>query len=1092
MEPKRLTQHFLNWSKVFISYTIAIPDLIWGTGLYWGFSLKSFSQKGPRLHLPKFPAIVFVLLFMISCGPEEVVVKEPPPKEDPWLARSEAWAKGRLSEMSLAEKVGQLVMVTPPDWKGKSNGKSISEEELAAFTKEMKQLHIGGLLLSDEDRESQRLLAYQINQDLESPVWVALDAGQEWAESRGYPSIQSLGAVHSDKLAYAWGMAIGNECRYLGGHIVFTSAPTILSDPLYTDAISSDPERSQLLSKALVHGLTDAPVIPCVRFLPGLETHDPESSDLFPGNDKVPDSLKIHEIAPVKALVEEQIGALALEHFAISAIDSFPVSLSSSIQQEMLRHELNYQGLIFSPTFQDSLFFNGFTPGEAEVMAIGAGTDMIVAPSELEATLVKLVESVKGGVIAEKDLDERVYRHLLKKALLGLDTFAVPHPDSILTHAPQVRLEELNRSITASSLTILRDEPGRLPLKKVATTKIATLSIGPGSRTNMQRSLDLYANMDHFYLKHGADSAKYAAMLKRLKKYNYAIVGIYPEVCQPDSGGRLSQPTLEFLHRLKDYTRPVIANFCPPTVLPDLDTLQVLVHAYDERRLTQRAMAQLIFGADTSNATLPYSVDTLFTTGTGIPQNKKLRLSYCDPEDLGIDPANLKPIDSILYGAIRLGTFPGCQVLAAKDGKVFFNKAYGYHDYDRVERVNLDDVYDIASVTKIAATTLMAMWSFDQDSLQLNAPIKDYLEELDSSFITIKDITPEELLIHKAGLPSGLPIYKYYTFVDSVDSVRTQIYSASRDSLHDLQIADELFINATILDTMWERIRMVKLPTRGTYKYSDMSMFLLKRVLERIHDTELDRFVRTNFYGPMGLKSIGYHPLDRFEEDDVVPTEKDRWWRKQILHGFVHDESTAIFGGVGGQAGLFSNTRDLAVLMQMLLNEGAYGGTRYISRGTVRKFTSRHPNSHRGLGFDMQKSVPQHDRGMCCFSASPTTFGHTGFTGTCAWADPDTDVIFIFLSNRVYPDRKNKKINIYRVRQNVQQVVYNALGLDLPPEGICVPEDEELIYLAERDSVGVDSLGNVIFAGDSIGIDSSGNIIYEEDPDVVAGTQLNP
>lgn len=1091
MEPNRLTQHFLNWSKELLSFLKSGPGLSKGRGRCLFTINRYFCLPANRYF--RLPAIAALLLLLSSCGPEEVVEVVPPPVEDPKIVRAEAWASNRLAAMTLAEKVGQLIMVTPPNWEGKSAGKTINGEELDAFAKKVGQFHIGGLLLSDEDRQSQRLLAYQVSQNIESPVWVALDAGQKWAEARGYPSLQALGATQDDNLAYAWGMAIGNECRYLGGQIVFTSAPTIFPDPLQEpEAISSQPERAQLLSSALVHGLNDAQVIPSMRFLPGLKTHSTDSSGLFPQNTDAPDSLIVHEFASIKALVEEQIGALALQHYAISAIDSFPVSLSSSIQQEMLRHELKYKGLIFSPTFQDSLFFNGFEPGEAETMAIGAGTDMVVSPSELEATLVKLMEAVQGGVIAEKDLDEKVHRHLFKKAFLGLDTLVVLHPDSILTHAPKVRLEELNRSITASSLTILRDEPGRLPLKKVATTKIATLSIGPGKRTKMQSALDLYANMDHFYLNHNAGADKYTAMLKRLKKYNYTIVGIHPELCHPDSAGRLPQATLEFLHGLKNNTRPVVANFCLPSVLPDLDSLQVLVHAFDDRRLSHRAMAQLIFGAETSTATLPFSVDTLFTIGTGIPQEKKLRLSYCDPQDLGIDPANLGAIDSILYGAIRLGTFPGCQVLAAKDGKVFFNKAYGYHDYDRAQRVSLDDVYDIASVTKIAATTLMAMWSYDQDSLKLNSPIKNYLEELDSAFITIKDITPEELLIHKAGLPSGLPIYKYYTFVDSVDSVRNQVYSVQRDSVHDLQIADELYINSAILDTMWERVRMVKLPTRGTYKYSDMSMFLLKRVLERIHNTELDKFVRTNFYGPLGLKSIGYHPLARFKEDEVVPTERDRWWRKQILHGYVHDESTAIFGGVGGQAGLFSNTRDLAVLMQMLLNGGTYGGTRYISQSTVRKFTSRHPNSHRGLGFDMQKPVPEQDRGMCCFSASPTTFGHTGFTGTCAWADPDTDVIFIFLSNRVYPDRKNQKINIYRVRQNVQQIIYNALGLDLPPEGICVPEDDELIYLAQRDSVGIDSLGNVIFAGDSIGKDSSGNTIYEEDPDVVAGTGLKP
>ncbi len=1023
-----------------------------------------YAVKGMRR---VFSIACLLLLVLTACTEEEPVVVEEPKQEDPAIARALDWADARLKTMNLAEKVGQLVMVRPGDWKGKDKGKTIAEEDLKEFTSWFHKLHLGGLLLSGEDRQSQRLLSWQVNQAPQTPVWVALDAGKAWSQARGYPELPALGAANSDKLAYSWGQAIGNECRYLGGHIVFSKASYVPGSPDQVAAgISVNPGRTELMGNALVHGLVDAPVIPCVQFLPPLSSKPQEAEGLFPYTEKIPDSLKGHEIGPIKSLVEEQIGALGMQHFTVSAIDSVPVSFSRAIQQEMLRHELNYQGLIFSPFFEDSLFTTGFAPGEAEVMAIGAGTDMIVAPSDVEETLLKLVEAVNMGVISEKDLDQKVHRHLFKKALLGLDTAVVPHPDSILTHAQEVQLAELTRVINVSSLTLLKDEPGRLPLKKVATTKIATLSIGPGKRTQMQRSLDLQANMDHFYLSGSPSQKKLEGMRKRLKKYNYALVGVHPEALSEENEGKLDSALVSFLGELKDVTRPVIANFCPPSVLEDLDSVQVLLHAYDNHRLTQRATAHVIFGSDTCHGRLPYSIDTLFAEGTGLPLNKKLRLSYVDPQTLGINPADMKAIDSIVYRAINLGTFPGCQVLAAKDGQVFFNKAYGYHDYTRKERVTLRDVYDIASVTKIAATTLMAMWSYDQDSLELDVPIKTYLEELDSSFITIKDITPEELLIHKAGLPPGLPIYQFYTFVDSVDSVKTQVYGAQEDSIHDVQIAEDFFISHAILDTMWDRARRVKLKTKGKYKYSDMSMFLLKRVLEHIHEVELDKFVAANFYGPMGLKTIGYHPLRRFDEEQVIPTEKDRWWRKQILHGFVHDESTAIFGGVGGQAGLFSNTRDLAVLMQMLINGGHYGGKRYFSNRTVRKFTSRHPNSHRGLGFDMQKPVPDPNRGMVCFSASPTTFGHTGFTGTCAWADPDNGVIFIFLSNRVYPDRKNQKINIYRVRQNVQQVVYNALGLDMPPEGICVPEEEEHVLYAAQDSVISDTLDDHLYDAD--------------------------
>jgi CubicO group peptidase (beta-lactamase class C family) len=547
------------------------------------------------------------------------------------------------------------------------------------------------------------------------------------------------------------------------------------------------------------------------------------------------------------------------------------------------------------------------------------------------------------------------------------------------------------------------------------------------------------------------------AELKRLKKYDYVLLSLHPSVTQ--KADTLSDAVRRLLSQLNHETRLVVSHFGNVNALSELDTLDCVLAAYDDRVITQQAVGQMIWGGLTGNGRLPLQIGEMFCAGDGLKCGKPIRLEYVEPEVLGITPQSMARIDSVVNTAIWSGAFPGCQILAVKNGRVFLNKSYGFHDYDHTRRVRNDDLYDIASITKIASTTLLAMQAYEEDTLKLLMPLRYYLEELDSNFVTIKDITITELMIHQAGLPPGLPVYKYYTMIDSVDSLRSRMYSSRRDdTLFTVQIAEDLYFNRNYLDTIWNRVRLIPLNPVKEYKYSDVSMFLMKAVLERIYGKGLDTLVQNRFYHPLGLQTACYHPADRFNVERLVPTERDVWWRKKQLKGYVHDHSTALFGGVGGQAGVFSDARDLAIIMQMLLNGGTYGGKRYFKQSTVERFTSRQPGSHRGLGFDMQRPAPIPGKGYNCISASPRTFGHFGFTGTCVWADPENDVIYVMLTNRVYPKANNWTINSLRVRQSVQQAVYDALGLmEMYCEDVEMPIDSIVIDALLSDSLVVDS-----------------------------------
>lgn len=988
-----------------------------------------------------FAKVFFLILILFSleaCQEEEIPVVEKIVEEPADVKRAKDWAKSVLDSLSLEQKIGQLLMLDAP--------KEMDTVSQSRFAEVVNEFAVGGMVLGAEgDREEQREFVSGLRDKSQMPIWVGMDVNEKWTDERGLPSLLTLGATGLDTLARDFGAALGAECHYLGGQMVFVSAgKTLPRGQDWTDGLASDPQTVKAMGASLLNGLLSTDVMAVARSLPHAGEMDGPGSNGFPGVEDF-DAWKERELIPVQHFANENIGALQAGHFVFHSLDSLPLSLSHRVLHTLVKEQMAYDGFIFSPSFQDSLLDRAYKPGEAEAMALAAGTDVLVAPRNLVKTIEETVKLVSEGELSESDVNNRAYRVLFQKAMMGLDTLGL---DSSQWSAPdpQIALRGLDRKITESSLTLLRDKPGRLPLKKVSDTKFATLSIGTGRKTAFQGALDPFANIDHFVLGANSKAEAYEKQLERLSKYNYVAISLHPKALPADSGGHLPGHAVRFLKDIQAESRTILVNFAAPSILADLDSIDVLLHAYDDRKTTELLAAQYIFGAATSNAVLPFEASKLFTEGSGLPRTKQIRLKNTIPEELGADPKALTKVDSIIRQAIYLGTFPGCQILAAKDGKVFYHQAFGHHDYERSRRVQLDDVYDIASVTKIAATTLMAMWSFDQDSLKLDSALKTYLPELDSSFITIKDITPRELLVHKAGLPSGLPVYKYYTYMDSVDSIKTVFYANYEDSVHTVPVADHLYFNSAYMDTIWDRARRVKLINYGRYKYSDMSMFLMKLLLERLHDTELDKFVKRKFYDPMGLKTITYHPLDRFKEERVAPTEKDLWWRKQQLKGHVHDPSTALFGGVGGQAGLFSNARDIATLMQMLLNGGSYGGKRYVSTSTVRKFTSRQANCHRGLGFDMQLSKPCDGKGMCCASASAATFGHTGFTGTCTWADPENNVVYVFLSNRVHPTSKNKKINIYRVRQAVQQAIYDALGLGLPPE--------EKVLLAEEPSPG--------------------------------------
>jgi CubicO group peptidase (beta-lactamase class C family) len=407
---------------------------------------------------------------------------------------------------------------------------------------------------------------------------------------------------------------------------------------------------------------------------------------------------------------------------------------------------------------------------------------------------------------------------------------------------------------------------------------------------------------------------------------------------------------------------------------------------------------------------------------TGLETKDPIRLKYTLPEAVGMSSVVLNRIDSVVLNAIQNKAMPGCEILVARNGSVVYQKSFGTHTYARTDTVRNTDLYDIASVTKIAATALATMRLYERNKINLKNPASKYLGILKKS--NKKNLTIEEMLSHNAGLKSWIPFYKETLLKNGFVP---GIFSPIPNEDFSVHVADSLYMNKAYTDTVWKRIADSPVEERGKYVYSDLGPIIMKAVIDNATRSDMKDYLSKYFYKPLKLTHTAFNPLERFSKREIVPTENDTVFRKQLLRGYVHDPAAAMLGGVSGNAGLFSNSNDLAIIMQMLLNKGTYGGIQFLKPETVEYFTRTHfANNRRGLLFDKPETDPG-KANPCAAGASPLTFGHQGFTGTCVWADPQYGLIYIFLSNRVHPDAGNDKLSKTNVRTALQEIIYKSL-----------------------------------------------------------------
>lgn len=705
---------------------------------------------------------------------------------------------------------------------------------------------------------------------------------------------------------------------------------------------------------------------------------------------------------------------------------------------DLYRRQLKFEGLLVAES------------NETNAIPLLAGTaDLLRVKNDPLPVFRALLTAFQSGVLEERELDIRVAKVLQAKEWLRQKETAweasrqpaeneekvTYHQAAVLspvlgsnksdTTATSISLDQhfdktdwrlLNRQFYEKSSVLLYNRNQVLPFKNLYRYFYRLVHLGDDSREELEEAFSHYADYSRYYHLSN-DEGQFPRLRISPAKGEVCIVTVNQALERSRDSVLLAD-----LKQLAADREVVLVHFGKMEGLQALDTTFTILHFPEFNATTQSLAAQVLFGGISPEGKLPLDINAYFRRGGGesLPVT---RLAYQLPESVGIAPEKLVGIDAIAKSAIDDGAFPGCQVVVAKNGAIVYSKAFGHHDYSRQKRVATNDLYDVASITKVAATTLTAMKLYEQGKFRVNDKLKSYLDCPSNS--TIKNIPIKKLLIHQSGLQPHMPVIPYLLYRDTINNTCDSFYCTKPSDQYPMQVADEFYFNKQYYEQILEDVQRIPVGSQRRYRYSDANFFLVQQVLEKISGSSIDDLARQYFYTPLGLRYTDFRPLQHFPREKVVPTQMDDRWRQQLIHGYVHDETAALLGGVAGHAGLFSNAEDLAVIFQMLLNDGFYGDRRFLQPETVRLFTSAIHGNHRGFGFD---TAHPDSHSAFSHSASKKTFGHTGFTGTCVWADPENDLVFVFLSNRINPDIRNKKLFKNRIRERMHQVVYDALN----------------------------------------------------------------
>ena len=941
-----------------------------------------------------------------------------------YLKKREQWVDSVFKKLNDEQRIAQLFMVA-----AYSNRDEKHKQEIDSL---IKKYGIGGLIFFQGSPVKQAQLTNYYQSVSKVPLLIAIDG--EWGlamrldSTIAFPHQLTLGAHTDTKLINEMGKDIARQCKRLGIHINFAPVADINSNPnnpVINDRSFGENKLSvSLKALAYMEGMQSEGVMACAKHFPGHGDTDTDSHLTLPVINSHKKRLDEVELYPFKVLINNGVQSMMAAHLFIPQLDSTPnlaSSLSPKVVTDLLRKELGFNGIVFSDALNMKGVSSFFRPGEVDLKAFQAGNDVMLFAEDIPRAVRMFSAALKDSTIRREDLYSRVKKILIAKFDAGLNKYQPIVLENLTKDLNPSSSQWLRQRMFEDAMTLLANKDNLIPFMKLDTLTFASVSIGAKAQTPFQDMLSNYTPFEHFQIKKDASPQEFESLAGKLSKYKVVVAGIHDMSRQPNKNFGITDASVNFLKQLSQKTKVAVVVFGNPYSLKYFEDFNWLLEAYEEQAAAQQVAAQALFGGVSSKGQLPVTASEKFKAGTGLTTPPPVRLKYTFPEEVGIPSQYLSTIDSIALSAISDKATPGCQVLVAKDGRVIYYKSFGYYTYDQITPIEITTLYDIASITKIAATTLSLMRLYDDRKFQLNRTLGDYLTGLDSS--ALKNLMTKEVLLHQAGLKSWIPFYQ----TTIADSVYGNYYQREMKEPYIIEVAKGMYLRKDEADSIHFQIINSKLNPKKEYVYSDLGFYLFKRIVEKLSNETFEDFTSTTFYKPLGLSTMTFKPLQKFPAERIVPTEDDKIFRKQLLQGYVHDPGAAMLGGVSGHAGLFSDANDLAILMQMLLNRGEYAGVRYLNPTTVSLFTRKQEEKNRrGLGFDKPELDPYKLKSTAT-DASPRTFGHSGFTGTCAWADPDYNLIYVFLSNRVNPTADNQKLIQKNIRTQIHQAIYDAM-----------------------------------------------------------------
>lgn len=935
------------------------------------------------------------------------------------------WVDSVFNSLSEDERIAQLMVI-----RAHSN---LGPDHVAKVTEDIRKYNIGALCFFQGGPVRQANLTNFYQSIAKTPLMITIDGewglGMRLDSVTKYPYQLTLGSINDENLVYRMGLAVGDQCKRLGVHVNYAPVVDVNNNPnnpvIGYRSFGQDKDKVSRYGIAYMKGMQDAGIMACAKHFPGHGDVDVDSHLELPVISKNMTQLDSMELAPFKAVFDAGIGSVMIAHLYVPAIDNTAnraTSLSYKNVTDLLRNSLHYNGL----TFTDALEMKGVTKyfpnGTISAEALIAGNDMLCLPASVPESIEAIRKAIADRKITWEEINAKVRKVLAAKYNLGLTQTQRVDTNNLLAQL-NAQTDAIRAEVARHSITLLKQAGGRNSSLLKPGMKIAYVGIGTTELNGFGKRMheDLDANTFLFGYTEGPEKA--AGIVKEVMKdgkYDAVVIGIHNYALKPVDNFGLNPTALKLY---KDLNGPsaITLTFGNVLATKNFCDASTLVACYQDDAITQQVAADFMEGKFPAQGKLPVSV-CQFRYGDGIAQAKV-------PPTREQLKARLAVIDSIVQDGIAQKAFPGCVVLAAHKGEIIYHKAFGHYEYEASPAMSPESIFDLASVTKISATTVSVMKLYEQGKLDLDKTLGDYLpwtQGTNKAGLVLRDV-----LLHQAGLVPFIAFYKE-TIDTNTGVPNPSIYASKPQKGYGVRVAENIYMRDDWTDTMYSRILKSSLGPRNKYVYSDNDFIFLGKIVEQLTGQTLDQYTQQTFYNPLGMYSTGFKPRNRFQPECMVPTETEKHFRRQTTQGDVHDEGASMFGGVAGHAGLFSNAYDLSLLYQMLLNGGELNGKRYLKPETIRLFTGYGSKvSRRGLGFDKpEKDNTTRKEPYPSRLASAQTFGHTGFTGTCVWVDPAADLVYIFLSNRVYPTRNNNKLSQMLIRGKIQDAIYKALDVD--------------------------------------------------------------